>query len=254
MDLAFFDSIICINLRERSDKRVHATTVLRKLDIPFVFFTANKHLTSGRIGCFESHLKVIQRSYDLGYKNILVFEDDLKPTLSCSNPAVFNNAIDHIKKNPGCMYYQLGYTVLPHDFARYATSRFLSKNTLDFVGNTTHAYILTRQGMKRVLESKWEDKVYNEPLHLDIFFTDLFRVGDESACVCPMLFDQEFCLENNNDTPTTQYYKMLRMISCIESKMSIVYCISLAKRHSMAFVVAILVAIAVWLHIVLQNC
>ena len=67
----FFDKIICINLRNRTDWNESAKNVFNKLKIPNVeFYFADKSSKGGRYGCFESHINVIKKAYIQDCDNI----------------------------------------------------------------------------------------------------------------------------------------------------------------------------------------
>jgi GR25 family glycosyltransferase involved in LPS biosynthesis len=222
-----FDKIICINLKERNDKYNNVKQVFEKLNIPVEFYFAEKHSISGRIGCFESHINVITDAYNNNMKNILIFEDDIFNTTSY-NENIMNDIYNYLIQNPGCEYFQLGYTILPHEIISYFTSSMITNNILKYNGNTTHAYILNRNGMNRILHT-WKQSVYEKELDLDIYYKELFK--DNGACICPILFDQNFCIDNDNEIATTTYYKIMRNVSCTQYKYSLLYYISLFRKY-----------------------
>ena len=77
----YFDKIVCINLKSRPDRYLSAIKEFQKLNINNVeFYFADKSSKGGRYGCFESHINVIQKCYDEGCNNILIFEDDIRPS------------------------------------------------------------------------------------------------------------------------------------------------------------------------------
>jgi GR25 family glycosyltransferase involved in LPS biosynthesis len=223
--------IVCINLKERKDKYANVKKVFDKLKINVEFYFAEKHATSGRIGCFESHINVIKQSYNNNDKIILIFEDDVINTPSYDENNI-QFVIDFMNKNEWCEYLQLGYSILPHEMYSYLKSNKLTANAknsiIQYNGNTTHAYILNRSGMKRILQN-WEDSVYNKKLDLDIYYKDIFK--NNGASICPILFDQNFCIDNDNDKATTLYYKAMRNISCFQYNYSFLYYFSLLKFY-----------------------
>jgi GR25 family glycosyltransferase involved in LPS biosynthesis len=173
----YLNRIVCINLKERKDKYSNVKKVFDKLKINVEFYFAEKHPTSGRVGCFESHINVIKQSYNNNDKIILIFEDDVINTPSYNENNI-QFVIDFMKKNEWCEYFQLGYSILPHEMYSYLKSNRLSNETnnsiIQYNGNTAHAYILNRSGMKRILQN-WEDNVYNKKLDLDIYYKDIFK-------------------------------------------------------------------------------
>ena len=65
----YFDSIRCINLRERKDRYEQASEVFKKLKIPVEWFLTDRHPNGGMQGCFESHLSCIKQAYESGAEN-----------------------------------------------------------------------------------------------------------------------------------------------------------------------------------------
>ncbi len=109
-----------INLKERKDKRKNLTKICERRGIPLQLFLADRHPTSGKRGCLESHLFIIKTAYEnkekSGAKNLLIFEDDIKMldsfTTLQKNPipkdydmlyfgGTVHRIIDGSKKNPG---------------------------------------------------------------------------------------------------------------------------------------------------------
>jgi GR25 family glycosyltransferase involved in LPS biosynthesis len=227
----YFDRIVCINLKERQDKYNNVKKVFEKINIKVEFYFANKHPTSGRIGCFESHINVIKQSYNNNDKFILIFEDDVINT-SSYNENNIQYIVDFMKKNEWCEYFQLGYSILPHEMYDYLNSKTListeNSSIIQYNGNTAHSYILNRSGMKRILQN-WEDVVYNKKLDLDIYYKDIFK--HNGASICPILFDQNFCIDSDNDKATTFYYKTMRNISCFQYNYSFLYYFSLFRFY-----------------------
>jgi len=104
----YFDDIVCINLQSRPDKRALAQRTFENCHIPARFFTAQKHALGGRIGCFDSHIRVISEAYMNGKKNIIVFEDDVKPSPSYSLKDVAN-LVDFLQTRNGVDILYLGF-------------------------------------------------------------------------------------------------------------------------------------------------
>jgi glycosyl transferase family 25 len=218
--------IVCINLKTRKDKYKVSKQLFDQYDIPATFFFAEKK-ENGRIGCFESHIEVIRSCYEKGGERIWILEDDFYPTSSFSKEAlhdVFNNIDDSVE------YCQLGYSLLPHELVSYFTAK-RKGCLLQYNGNCTHSYVLTRKGMKRILDH-YEDFI--ETTHLDYFYRDLFK--EYGWCSCPMLFDQNFCLGTDNAVEEEgAYFQWLRWFSCIAHRFSIMYLCTLLR----AFIVEI---------------
>ena len=241
--MKWFDNVTCINLIERRDKYNNAKAVFDNLNLDVEFFFAEKHKQSGRIGCFESHINVIKKCYNSNANNLLIFEDDVINT-SYYNEAALHNISTFLQKNDWCEYFQLGYTILPHEMRAYLTSDTLdsSGNIIKYNGNCTHAYLLTRQGMQRVLNT-WEKALYKDKMDLDVYYKNLFV--NNGASYCPILFDQNFCISNDNEPATTLYYIAMRKISCIQYKYSFLYFLSLIRFYRPFFLFLILIILLI---------
>ena len=220
-----FDKIVCINLKERPEKKAWAQKLAKKHKIPLEFYEVERHPEGGMVGCFESHLNIIRSSYQDHLRNVLIFEDDFSPTPSYQ-PEILKEVVEFLKANPKYEYFQLGYTIIPTEIPAYLTSPSLGNHILKYNGNTTHAYILTRSGMKRVLETYQK---YFKKIDLDLYYKAIFK--NNGACVCPLLFDQNFCLESDNLQATSEYYSFLRQIACSVYQYSIVYGVSLLRFY-----------------------
>ena len=209
--------IVCINLKSRTDKYKESKRLMEKYNIPATFFFAEKH-DNGRIGCFESHIEVIRSCYQKGTKLLWILEDDFYPTTSYSKEALHHIVED---MDDTVEYCQLGYSLLPHELASYFTAK-RNGTLVQYNGNCTHSYLLTRKGMKRILENY---EPFKDTTHLDYFYRDLFK--NHGWCSCPMLFDQNFCLGTDNAVEEEgAYFQWLRWFSCIAHQWSIMYVLS----------------------------
>jgi GR25 family glycosyltransferase involved in LPS biosynthesis len=236
----YFDKIVCINLKERPEKKEWVQKLAKKHSIPIEFYEVERHPEGGMVGCFESHLNIIRSCYQDQLKNVLIFEDDFSPTPSYQTD-IIKEIVTFLDKNPNYEYFQLGYTIIPTEIPSYLTTQSLGNNILKYNGNTTHAYVLTRAGMKRVLETYSK---YFKKIDLDIYYKEIFQ--GRGASTCPLLFDQNFCLESDNLQATSGYYSFLRSISCSTYQYSLVYGISLFRYY---FWWILLCFISVWLFI-----
>lgn len=221
----YFDKIVCINLKERPEKKVWVQKLAKKHGIPLEFYEVERHMEGGMVGCFESHLNIIRSCYQDHLKNVLIFEDDFSPTPSFINE-ILMNVISFLKSNPQYEYFQLGYTIIPTEIPTFLTCKNLAPHILKYNGNTTHAYIMSRKGMKRVLETHSK---YFKKIDLDLYYKEIFK--NNGACVYPLLFDQNFCLESDNLQATSGYYSFLREIACTVYQYSVVYGISLFRFY-----------------------
>lgn len=212
--------IVCINLKTRPDKYKVSKQLFEQYDIPAIFFFAEKH-ENGRIGCFESHIEIIRNCYQHGGERLWILEDDFYPT-----PSYSKETLQHVLKDidDNVEYCQLGYSVLPHEFVPYFTAK-RKGSLLQYNGNCTHSYVLTRKGMKRILDNY---EAFIETTHLDYFYRDLFK--GYGWCSCPMLFEQNFCLGTDNAVEEEGvYFQWLRWFSCLAHRVSIMYLCTLIR-------------------------
>jgi len=227
--------------------------LFKKLDIHPKWYNPLPDPRGGRIGCFESHIHVIQRAYDEHIPYLLVLEDDLQkmPVVDTmmTKYHTFAGALKHLvdlvfvqlprRKKIEIEYLQLGYTLLPHEWIPYVKAQILSKDRtiVQYCGNTTHAYIVNRSGMKRILQS-WKTACFQQDLHIDLYYKNIFR--NISACVCPLWFDQQFCLSSDTGIPTSFYYQALRSFSCVEIRLKLFYRLSTIKKANPVVVIGCL--------------
>ena len=71
------DGIFYINLDHRTDRRAEIEGELSRFDLKFERFPAIAHKIGG-VGCGTSHLEVIKLAKKRGYKNVVIFEDDIE--------------------------------------------------------------------------------------------------------------------------------------------------------------------------------
>ena len=79
MLLADIDGIIIINLKHRADKLEKCFEILDSVNVPHervIVLEATYIPTNGAKGCSHSHYRAIKMAKELGFKNVLVLEDD----------------------------------------------------------------------------------------------------------------------------------------------------------------------------------
>lgn len=221
------DKIICINLINRKDKYDRVKHIFKNLNLNVEFYQPEKHTYSGRIGCFESHINVITNCYNNNLNNVLIFEDDIINTSSYNNDTIVK-AVEYLNHHKDWEYLQLGYTILPHEIIDFFISKKINDNIIKYNGNCAHAYIVNRNGMKRILKN-WKEYCYDKKNDLDIYYKYIFT--NTGLSYCPILFEQDFCIDNDNEIATTTYYKFIRSFSCIQYNYSCMYYLSVIKLY-----------------------
>jgi len=202
MSYKFFDDIVCISLDNRTDRRTDVSRVFNTLSIPVRFHIVKKDPRGGRWGCFQSHIDVIKNAYDKGYQNILIFEDDVFQTKEYSTKSI-NKAINFMKTFSGQWdTFFLGYfpTSLKWD-KQFVLAPHVNKdpNLILFTPLATHAYCISRSGMKKILDVYPR---YISSQHLDVMYSSFMNL--RSFCYAPTLFDQHLCSPHDNEVLNIQ--------------------------------------------------
>ena len=187
----------CINLRTRIDRKKEATKIFEQLNIPIEFHTVDKHPISGTQGCFESHIQIITLAYNSGYSRCIIFEDDITPSSHC-NSLQLNKVIQFINKNVNWDIFYLG--VLP-DIRRKGT-KIVSPNIYQLQGICTHAYIINRKMMERLIGMKY----------IGIPIDYLYMQLDQCYAIYPTMFYQGL---SPSDITTTKIYSSIQNPSIV---------------------------------------
>lgn len=145
-----FEKIYCINLDKRKDRWKKCIEEFKKIDIldRVERFSAIEHKI-GECGCRLSHTEVIKKCKEEGYKNVLIFEDDVEFLHIDAFYKILNNSFKQMKKS-GVKYdmFYLGGKI------KGTTNTRIQKNLvkLDNV-KTTHAYAVTEKLYDSIIDS-----------------------------------------------------------------------------------------------------
>jgi len=137
------DKIVTISLRENEERRKLTKSELLKLNLKTEFFIADRDPENGERGCFNSHLQVCQQALADQCQSVLVFEDDVKilPFTAKQITAINQFIKDQDKINFDVLY--LGLIIGEMWFCG-------RRSIVRAKGATTHAYILSKQGLKKL--------------------------------------------------------------------------------------------------------
>jgi glycosyl transferase family 25 len=153
------DKIVYINLDHRTDRRKEIETELKQKGLSYERFPAIKE-ERGAIGCCKSHLAVLKKAREKGYKNILVFEDDFHFIVDSTE---FNKQIDKL--------FETSFDVCL--LAYYTTETYDTENPLLYQiknAQTTSGYIVQSHYYDTLI-AQWEyglkmfEETGNEPLY-----------------------------------------------------------------------------------------
>ena len=169
-----------INLKERKDKRKNLAKICDRRSIPLKMFSVDRHPTSPKRGCLESHLAVIREAYQskakTGAKNLLIFEDDVRFVSSFST-------LKSIPKDYDMLYF--GGTV------HRIINSDAAPGWVQMSCWTTHAYLLNLENSALIEKILAELPAYTE--EIDRYYLNEIHQGhDFKAYMCnPMIALQE---------------------------------------------------------------
>lgn len=153
------DKIIYINLDHRTDRRKEIETELNQKGVMYERFSAIQD-KRGAIGCCKSHLAVLKKAREKGYKNILVLEDDFHFIVDSTE---FNKQLEQL--------FETSFDVC---LLAYNTTDFYDTENplLSKIKNaqTTSGYIVQSHYYDTLI-AQWEyglkmfEETGNEPLH-----------------------------------------------------------------------------------------
>ena len=162
----------------------------------------NREVTPGETGCMLSHYNVIRAAYEEGYETILILEEDFNPSGEYPSRLVLSEVPDDCS----ILYLDRNAMCSPSEETR------ISKN-ITKVGYTynNHAYIVTRKGMKEVIDSKILDNI----IISDEFFPAINGTSDRKDAI-KILHNPKFVayalnggyfnqISNRNTTSLTEF-------------------------------------------------
>jgi GR25 family glycosyltransferase involved in LPS biosynthesis len=164
------DRAVCINLVERKDRFQKARARFDAVGLSNVeFYFAEHHPRGALYGCFDSHRACIQKAYNDGICNLLIFEDDVQFKEGWGR--VFGDADVFLRSSDSVDYDALflGGRML------YVQDRTATANIWRAKCMMAHAYIISRRGMKSFLEknSLFEQQI--DRYGFDITFMSVWR-------------------------------------------------------------------------------
>ena len=179
----FFDTIYCISIEARRDRRDAAAAAFEELGIlaRVEFVLVQKHPTNREEGIFESHMQCIRRGLEAGEQHILIFEDDL--LIRNFKAEETTDAIGFLEKSKHWDAFFLG-----------AISRGSKKTASKSVNKIqyrclAHAYALNRQFAASFVKESWAN----------IPFDDVLRQKCENSyALSPMVAFQSAASSDNS--------------------------------------------------------
>jgi GR25 family glycosyltransferase involved in LPS biosynthesis len=106
----YIHTAIYINLANRTDKLIHIENELTKYELPFERYNAFEYPDFRAYGCAMSHLGVLKKARDNGYKNVLILEDDF--AFSLSQEVIAEQLTEMFTLNPDFDVCMLSYNLI----------------------------------------------------------------------------------------------------------------------------------------------
>ncbi len=173
-----------INLKERKDKRKNLAKICDRRNIPIKMHVVDRHPTSPKRGCLESHLAVIKEAFEnrakTGAKNLLIFEDDVRFVSSFST-------LKAVPKDYDMLYF--GGTV--HRIIQADPTQAPSGGWVQMSCWTTHAYLLNLENTALIQKVLSELPAYTEEIDR-YYLNEIHQAPEFKAYMCnPMIALQE---------------------------------------------------------------
>ncbi len=166
---------ICTVFRHQDGNEYNSFEVIKEEGVAYYCHS----LSRGAIGCFMSHLSILQDAYNSGYETIWVIEDDIRVV---ENPLMLSSLIDKLdaltggtwdilftdneikaangEPMPSCgIRPKPGFRVQHLDYytARYKIDEAFTKIGMRF---GSHSMIIRRSGIKKILDYVKTYKIY----------------------------------------------------------------------------------------------
>jgi GR25 family glycosyltransferase involved in LPS biosynthesis len=211
----FFDGVYCINLDGRTDRWETAQKEFDKLDITdqVVRWSGTVH-EDGNIGCTLSHLSIIKHCKEKGYKNVLIFEDDVLFLGDDMNK--LEKTFHELFELGNWDLFYLGSTIQPNigEFIR-VTDNILKTN----FAYTTHAYAVNEQAFDPMIEA-WERGVKNGKVIVDVSLCEeIVRGRKKSFVMDPIYAIQQPGVSDISNVVADSYEWMVTFFNDVKSKM-----------------------------------
>lgn len=154
----FFDSIYCISLKERQDRRREAKMQFHRVGLleRVEFVLVNKHPENNEKGIYESHLACIRKGIEADAKTILIFEDDI--LFERFSRSRLKRCVDFLSTVPDWNLLFLGCLVK-------SSKRTVDANVLEVkYRSLAHAYAMNRKFADVIVEKPWQSLAYDQML------------------------------------------------------------------------------------------
>jgi len=154
----FFDSIYCISVDDRIDRREQVKKQFADVGllgrVEFVIVT--RHPQNREKGIFESHMLCLRKGLEAGSQHILVFEDDVH--FRDFDPGVLSEACLHLDRLENWNTLFLGGITSMSSKTGVSSLVRIKYRCL------AHAYVLNAPFARRIVQEEWTDIPFDELL------------------------------------------------------------------------------------------
>ncbi|HET6255859.1 MAG TPA: hypothetical protein VFE32_17410 [Puia sp.] len=192
--LSFFEKIVCINLDRRTDRWAECQQEFKTLGFEAERIPAIAH-PHGPYGCSLSHLSAIRKNRHLS--NLFILEDDFCAKGDMDHVA---EALESLPRGWEVVY--LGGLVFPDEINtdRVAEHLHVAKNVV-----CCHAYGLSQQGMRRILDEFGGMVTCGSRTPIDEYLRSVVQPIRAAYVVTPMVFDQRPSYSDNTHQPAAAH-------------------------------------------------
>lgn len=183
--LDYFDKIFVINLDKRSDRWSKVVENFKKINLSNYERFSAIETPNGWEGCKASHLSIIKKAKENGYKNFLVFEDDF--VLSEDFNDVLKKSLVDLP-NDWDMFYLGGNLVK-------CSSKIPTSNNITKVNSvlTTHCYAMKNTIYDKVLNeapSIPPQRGFLRGQSIDVYYSEFICKNNNVYIINPMICTQ----------------------------------------------------------------
>ena len=192
----YFDKIYCINLKHRQDRWSESLEVFEKLGINDVERFDAYYVQPGIIGCTKSHYELVKLAKQNEYKNVLIFEDDVKILRDDANDIISNCMKQIDKHNIDYDMLYLGGNIVGDESFSYRIDDNLASI---YMCKTTHAYAIGSSAYDYIIDAydnldwdnnwNWSNSNPNR-YNIDKWYNDNLQRRNKTYGVYPCLAEQ----------------------------------------------------------------
>jgi hypothetical protein len=156
----FFDSVYCINLADRPDRKDSAAAEFSRVGLlsKVEFISVFRHRENSEQGIFESHLRCIEKGLAAGAKTVAIFEDDV--IFRRYSPETLRACTDFVS---GRRWSALFFGCLVKQ-SRSTGSRSVRRIRYR---SLAHAYALNRPFAERLSAKRWTGTAFDAVLRAE---------------------------------------------------------------------------------------